>query len=412
MRRHWWVSFALLAWIATVPLSAQETILGFFEGQPGSVNAGTGALTLKGWALADSGVSQVIIQVDGRDVGQALYGKRRPGVERKFPGFPDSARPGFTFRLNSPRYRNGLHSVSAKVITHDGNVEVLRKTRQIQFNNNTTILVPFGDITTPQRNAEVFGTCNPFDPRRRLVPVEGWALDLGVETNDAGIGWVELMVDNQPFFNTRTGCRFILEAGGLTNCYGLPRFGIERLYPFAKDAPNAGFRFVLDIGAMISTLGYTEGQHLLTIRAGDTSNQVADIDEIGVVFRCIEGIPNEGAFGTIELPRQAAILSGDMRVQGWALDAEGVDKVRILIDGELVGEADYGAEDGIYDTRPGVFSRYLGFPDVAAPVFRLSNVDTTQLSDGGHQLQVVVIDDEGDSTLIGEVTFSVNNRDD
>ena len=397
------------AFLTAVPAAAQETIRGNFEGEVSGHNNATGAVTLSGWALADSGVRQVIIRVDGEDVGAARFGHRRPDVERVHPGFPDSAAAGFGFRLDSTRYLNGPHTVTAKILTHAGGRLVLPGT-VINFNNNTTILVPFGAIDKPARNAQVFGTCDPFDPIRRLTPVTGWVLDLGVETNDAGVGYVELMVDNQPIFNTRTGCRFIFDAGGFTNCYGLFRPDVEALYPFAKDAPNAGFRFVMDIGFMISSLNYVEGQHLLTIRAGDTSNQVADVDEIPVVFRCIEGVPNEGSFGQIESPRPAFAYAGDLLIQGWALDAEGIDRVRIFIDGEFVGQARYGVEDGIFDTRPGVFSQYLGFPDVRAPVFRLvPNFDTTQLSDGFHELQVIVRDAEGDRALIGEVTFRVEN---
>lgn len=404
-----WCLILLTAALLAVPVAAQETIRGNFEGEVNGHDTGTGALTLSGWAVADSGVRQVIIQVDGEDVGAALYGTRRPDVARVNPGFPDSQAAGFGFRLDSTRYVNGRHTVSAKVISHSGN-ELRLAGKVIRFNNNTTLLVPFGSINQPRRNAEVFGTCDPLDPRRRLTPVTGWVLDLGVEINDAGVGYVELMIDNQPFFNTRTGCRFIFDAGGFTNCYGLFRPDIERLYPFAKDAPTAGFRFVLDIGFLISNLNYVEGSHLLTIRAGDISNQIADVDEIPVVFRCIEGLPNEGSFGKIESPRRDVVYSGDLLIQGWALDAEGIDRVRILIDGDFVGLARYGVEDGIFDTRPAVFSQYLGFPDAEAPVFRLvPDFDTTKLSDGLHRLDVIVKDVEGDRTLIGNVKFRVDN---
>ncbi len=412
MKRHWLISLALLAGLFAAPLAAQETILGQFEGQQGGGNSGTGALTLKGWALADSGVHLVVIQVDGVDIRSALYGRRRPDVEVLHPGYPDSAAPGFGYRLDTTRFSNGRHTVSVKVITRDGNQKNIPGTQEILFTNNTAILAPFGKISTPQENTQIFGTCDPNDPYRRLTPVDGWALDLGMETNDAGIGYVQLMIDNQPFFDTRTGCRFILGAGGFTNCYGLFLPNIERNFPFATNAPNAGFRFVLDTGFLISNLGYVEGQHLFTIRAGDISNQTADIDEISVVFRCIEGIPNEGSFGRIESPRAGVIYAGDMKIQGWALDAEGIDKVRILIDGELVGFARYGADDGIFETRPAVFSQYLGFPDAEAPVFRLvPDFDTKEISNGVHELQVVIRDVEGDRTLIGESTFFVDNPD-
>ena len=411
----------ILTALLAAPSGAQEQVFGVFEGQQvdgqqGTGNSGTGAMVLRGWALAGSGVRQVIIQVDGQDAGMALLGRTRPGVERSFPGYPDSSAAGWGFRLNTTRYSNGFHEVSAIAVSNEGRRVKLETldgddSYRFQFTNNTHLLTPFGRINFPQRNAFVTGTCDLTSTLRRLTPVTGWALDLGVETNDAGIGWVELMVDNQPVANTRSGCSFSLGAGGFTDCYGLPRPEIERLYPFAKDAPNAGFRFVLDIGFMVSGLLYTEGSHLLTIRAGDTSNQLADIDEFPVFFICDDDVPNEPAFGFIESPRRGAQYGDDIVVQGWLLDREGVDRVTIFVDGEPVGTADYGADDGIFETRPGVFSQYFGFPDAEAPVFRLrGGFDTTELSDGGHQLQVRVLDLEGERSWIGEVTFFVDNR--
>jgi len=423
MKRYALSCLALFATaLLAAPSGAQETVLGFFEGQhvggqQGESNTGTGAMVLQGWALASSGVRQVIIQVDGRDDGTALLGRARPGVERLFPGFPDSAAAGWAYRLNSTRYSNGAHQVRALVVTNAGRIVALEtlqggRSREFHFNNNTSILVPFGAINFPQRNGFVAGTCDVSSLVRRLTPIEGWALDLGVETNDAGIGWVELMIDNQIVLNTRTGCHFDFRTGGFTDCYGLPRPDIERNYPFANNAPNAGFRFVLDVGFLIAGRRYSEGEHRITIRAGDTSNQIADIDEFPVFFVCDTGLPNEPSFGFIESPRRGAQFAGTIPIQGWLLDAEGIDRVRIMVDGEFVGFAAYGIEDGIFDTRPGVFSQYFGFPDAEAPVFRLiPDFDTTTLSDSGHQLQVFTLDREGDRTLIGEVTFFVDDRD-
>ena len=427
MKRDGLVSLVSLTVILTALLAAPsqaqvEQVFGVFEGQQvdgqqGTGNSGTGAMVLRGWALAGSGVRQVIIQVDGQDAGMALLGRTRPGVERSFPGFPDSAAAGWGFRLNTTRYSNGFHEVSAIAVSNEGR-RVKLETRdggddyRFQFTNNTHLLTPFGRINFPQRNAFLAGTCDLSSSLRRLSPVTGWALDLGVETHDAGIGAVKLVVNGQDYRNTDSSCRFILGSGGFTNCYGLPRPEIERLYPFAKDAPNAGFRFVLDIGFMISAELYPEGANTLTVRANDLDNQIADIDEFPVFFLCDDGVPNEPAFGFIESPRQGAQYGGDIVVQGWLLDREGVDRVTVFVDGVPVnGVVDYGADDGIFETRPGVFSQYFGFPDAAAPVFRLrGNYDTTQLSDGAHQLQVRVLDLEGERTWIGEVTFFVDNR--
>ena len=418
--------------LAAMPAVGQETILGFFEGPLNGENAGTGAIPVTGWALATSGVRSVTIQVNGVDIGEALYGQNRPLVEDDFPGFVDSPRAGFGYQLNSTDFPNGVHNVSAKVETFDGNQQVLWAIdpegvihmdgiREVLFTNNTNILVPFGRINFPERNVDLGGTCSNTSVNRRFSVISGWALDLGVEIGDAGVGWVELLVDGVIVANTRTSCTFNQNTGGLSNCYGLPRLDIERNFPFALDAPSAGYRFVLDVGNLINN-GWVQGRHTLTIRVGDLSNQHADIDEIPVNFLCIENLGNEPSFGQIEVPRPGQAYDELLTFQGWALDADssilgsGVQAVELFVDGESIGFANFGLP-GI--TRPFVLSNYPGYPNALNPVWRLTDFDTTTLTEGVHQVQVFVYDwtqtigstDLGDEpTLIGETSFFVNNE--
>ncbi|MCG8462916.1 MAG: hypothetical protein MI919_42065, partial [Holophagales bacterium] len=127
------------------------------------------------------------------------------------------------------------------------------------------------------------------------------------------------------------------------------------------------------------------------------------IDELPVVFLCSENFPNQGSFGFIETPNLGSQYSGVIRYEGWAVDLQGVDQVDIYVDGDFLGTAMYGV-----DSRPQVAVEFPGYPDAAAPVWRLW-ADSTVLSEGFHQVQVVVTDDLGATTLIGERTFFVNN---
>lgn len=415
----------VLTTLCVTPASHAETVVGAFEGNVTGMNAGTGVVGVIGWALASTGVKRVIIQVDGSDVGQAFFGFEKPQITAEYPGFPDTAHPGFVYNLNSVPYSNGNHVVSAKVITHGGASVVLPGTRNIHFTNNTSILVPFGKIERPQKGAQVFGTCGDHPPNltlpRRYTVVEGWALDLGVEIGDAGLGWVELLVDGAIVADSILGdilfdgidgyaglgaCTFDVSAGGLSNCYGLPRPDVERSYPFAFNAPNAGYRFVLDIGALIEFIGYSRGHHVLTIRAGDIIGQLANVAEIPVSFFCAGDFGNEGAFGEIESPGAARILSGQATFKGWALDGEGIAPLGFLdvyIDGKFRGKAEYAI-----GRRQSVERQYPGYPDSLRPAWRF-RFDTTTISDGFHDLQVFVTDTVGDRDLIGERRFVVDN---
>lgn len=409
------LAIAMAGVLCAPAAQAQETVIGFFEGPRGGLNAGSGAIGVVGWALADSGIKRVTIQVDGVDVGEALYGQFRPLVQDLYPDYIDSAGAGFGYNLNSTDFANGQHDVSAKVETWGGTIEVIPAVDPqgsligldwpVTFTNNTTILVPFGDINFPERNADLFGVCDRTNPNRRYSVVSGWALDLGVEIGDAGLGWAELLVDGVIIANTRTGCFFNFATGGLTNCYGLPRVDIERRFPFAIDAPSSGYRFVMDVGFLLDN-GWVQGHHTLTIRAGDISNQNANIAEIPVNFLCIENQGNEGAFGQIESPRPGRAFADLMTFQGWALDWEGVAAVELFVDGDSIGFADFGVGLG---SRPFVLNNYPGYPNSLDPVWRLDNFDSTDLSEGFHQVQVFVTDLVGNTKLMGETTFLVNN---
>ena len=404
------ICFALvlsLLLLSTVPAAA-ETVLGFLEGPVYQGNAGTGAIGFTGWALADSGVRRVTIQVDGVDVGQARHGFSRPIVADLYPGFPDSAGAGFTYHLDSTQFNNTVHQISAKVLTNDGVETIIAGTQGVSFVNSTPLLVPFGRIEQPRRNAQLYGRCNRdcvFDPGNSIyTPVTGWALDLGMEIGDAGMAWVEVMIDGEIYYNTRRDCDYTA-ALGLHQCYGLPRLDVERGFPFAIDAPNSGFRFLLDIGDLITCWGLNRGHHTLTIRAGDISTQNANIDEHPVFFQCIEDLPADaGLVGNIESPREGAKYSDNILFQGWALALEGVARVDVYVDGQSIGTATFGI-----DSRPGVAVQFPGYPDVAAPVWALT-YDSNNLSEGFHQVQVFVVDTVGTSTRIGERTFFVENR--
>ena len=53
------------------------------------------------------------IWLDGHWVGDAFYGNLRPDVSSVYPGFPDSAAPGWNFFLDTGLTSDGLHHVQA-----------------------------------------------------------------------------------------------------------------------------------------------------------------------------------------------------------------------------------------------------------------------------------------------------------
>jgi hypothetical protein len=398
MKRNVILGICVLALAAAPTWAAQP--FGNLDGKPVG-NAGAGLVGVVGWALDDGGVAAVDIYVDGEPAGRAHYGQGRPSVKKKFPNFPDSKAPGFGYFIDTSKYLNGMHKVEALVRTKTGETRFLNAIN-LEFLNNPHNLKPFGKIDFPAHQAEMRGNCNIADPARRYSVVTGYAMDVGLTEDDEGVGYVELLIDRALMASSETSCRFSAVEGGLSDCYGLPRIDLEASFPHIKDAPHSGFRFVLDVGELMTFLGYSPGSHLITIRAGDHADQVANIAEMNVTFICDEDLGNELALGDVHHPNPFGVYSDTIQVFGWALDIQGVHQVFVLIDGQHAAEATIGLP------RPDVHFFYPGYPDSAISGW-VANVDTTKWADGNHDLEVIVRDDTGFDTYIGKRVIVIHN---
>ena len=318
---------------AAVPFGGLEAKV-----QPMAGNATYGLMHGTGWALDDSGVREVLILVDGVPQVKAIYGFRRPGVTRRYPGFPNSAAPAFVFAVDTTRFLNGIHHVTALVTGNDGETRTLGPVR-MQFLNAPHMLKPFGLLQFPQPDAVLHGRCNLADPTRRWSVVQGVVFDAGVHEDDTGVHNVDLLVDGSMVASTKVNCSFVPAIGGYTNCYGLASPAFTQLYPTLPDSDRGMYRFAMDVGFMISGLGYREGSHKITIRADDFMGNYRNIQSINVFFQCDENLPNEPSFGGIDQPINAQPYSGTITVVGWALDIDGIppNGIQIRVNNEVDG---------------------------------------------------------------------------
>jgi hypothetical protein len=400
MRRNV-IIVAVLACLALASASWAAPPFGRFGGRPDGGNAGNGILRLYGWALDDDGVRYIDVLVDGVVAGRAVYGRSRPGVLEQFPTYPNADGAGWGFALDTTHYLNGLHTIQPRVKSLSGEVALLNA-KVFQFFNDTHSLVPFGRIDFPEQGAELTGRCT-LSSQRLWSVIDGNALDVGVQADDTGVGYVELLIDRALRANTKVDCVNDALRGGLTNCYGFETLGLETEYPQVKDAPHAGWRFAIDVGELVGSGKYARGSHLITIRAGDHSDQDANIAEFPVVFVCAEDQPNHAAVGEINYPFRGLLYGGVINIKGWALDLEGVLAVDIYIDGVFKGQATYGL------TSPKtVLSRHPGIGGNAFAGYSF-NFDTATISNGWHSIQVKVRDFLLVDHMIGEFPFRVAN---
>lgn len=379
----------------------------------GGVYNASGSFPVSGWASDTDGILRIDVQIDDLNYQSAMYGDPRPDVGNTFPDFPDAVFSGFVANVDTTRVVDGVHLLTVRATDNSkDHISKIIGRRQVQIFNSDSNLKPFGYLDEPKRDAVLYGTrCGvvpivspPVNPQAHITPVRGWALDLATRTDVGRVSYVELLIDGVRWIST-DNCAYSPLFGAYTNCYGLPRYDVERYYPNYPDAPRSGFMFTLDIGALFA-LGVAPGNHVIKVRVGDQQQTFAELpgrDGIPVFFTCAEQTFDFPAQGFIDIPTSFDYIKGNTTFQGWATDDNGgVTAVEMFIDGNFIGTASYGyPRPDVQVINPFIFnSQNSGWK---------FTMDTTKLSNARHRLTVRVLDIQGHRSELGSVDFYVQN---
>jgi hypothetical protein len=371
----------------------------------------SGSFPVSGWALDTDGVSKVEVLIDNGVAQNAMYGDPRPDVANTIADWPDALFSSFIANVDTTRFPDGVHTLDVRATDRLGMSRLIGR-RTIQIFNENANLKPFGYIDEPKRDATLYGTLcttiptfSPFvNPQSHITPVRGWALDLGTRTDTGRVAYAELVVDGRRWYSTSEDCGFSPIFNNYVNCYGMPRFDVERYYPNYPDAPRSGFVFTMDVGALMA-LGVKPGNHVLKVRVGDnqqTFTELPNRDGIPVFFQCAENFV-ASAVGFIDVPHTSDFMKGTVTFQGWAvIEGSPISSIEIIVDGDFKGLAQLGFP------RPDVAIQYpyLGFSEKSGWRF---TIDTTKLANSKHRVTVQVVDFRGLKTIIGSVDFYTQN---
>jgi len=375
-----------------------------------------GVYPIQGWALDDGSVTRVQVVVDGGAYGEAVMGVHRPDVANRFPGVSSAEYAGFIYNINTARLTNGVHVIGIRLWDDQGASRLIGQ-RRVQVFNNDRNLAPFGRIEYPMPNHTIFATgCwqgggwsgSPYEEPAAVEVIRGWVLDVDMANDDSGddggVAWVELLVDGEPLISTNDGAcwwwdPYNIGHGFEVNCYGQLRQDIAELYSDVLNAKHSQFIFALDVNWLLFAVwnnpGF-QGLHYISVRAGDRSGHQAIIDTIPIIIDCNED-PDFPVFGDVYTPEVYERVQGIVPVTGWALDPDriiddidpGEDGVEIWIDGVWIGNAEYGLpSQEVWDNYPWVAGIA---PNVRNCGFEY-DLDTTQFSDGEHELVVIARD--------------------
>ena len=377
----------------------------------------SGVYPIVGWAIDDQGIrattaedgairADIEVLVDGRVVGQSLYGLPRPDVANAHPDVTNAMESGFQMNLDTTRFTNGQHTLAVRAWDTLGHNRVLAA-RTVWFENNYGSLGPFGRIDWPMSNAHLYSVeCSlgglpsgiEYEYGHRIEWVSGWVLDQNDVDRFAGVKYVELLLDGVLLKSTTADCQFLHAFNMDVNCYGKERPDILYQYPqFQADAKYSGYFFAIDVDYLVAEpplgLGIHKGLHYLAVRAGtqDPDRPGVIIDTIPVILEC-DSTGDRASFGELERPIAYQELQGTELVKGWVIDFSGVFVLNFYVDGILDGSLVQG-DPGLYLERLDLEKKYPFLPamylDNSGFEYQL---DTTKYVDGVHQLVIEAVD--------------------
>ncbi|MFS0821597.1 Ig-like domain-containing protein [Bacillus sp. 1P02SD] len=312
-----------------------------------------GTINGRGWFLNPSGVSKVEVLVDGKLLGQADYGGLRSDVAEAFPVYQNS-NSGYTYLLDTTTLGNGKHTLTIRGVGKNG--EKTEHSQVINVQNSQTLPAKLY-VDAPLNNSTVKGTING----------RGWFL------NPSGVSKVEVLVDGKLLGHA--------DYGGL-------RSDVAKAFPEYQNS-NSGYTYSLDT----TTLG--NGNHTLTIRGIGKNGEKTELSQV-------INVQNPPPKLYVDAPLNNNIVKGKVDVRGWFLNMGGVSKVEVLVDGKLVGQANYG------ELRTDVAKAYPDYQNSNSG-YRLS-LDTTRLKNGHQTLTVRATGNDGKKTELNQVIQIENLR--
>ena len=93
-------------------------------------------LNVRGWALAGSGVKEVRVYVDGKDLGTVAYGANRADVNKAYPGYSSGDNAGFEGNVNISGISEGNRKLTVKITANDGSVQNIERSFNIENDFN------------------------------------------------------------------------------------------------------------------------------------------------------------------------------------------------------------------------------------------------------------------------------------
>ncbi|MGX7418998.1 N-acetylmuramoyl-L-alanine amidase [Carnobacterium gallinarum] len=306
------------------------------------------AVTVRGWALAESGVSAVNILVDGKVQGKATLGTSRPDVATAFPQYKES-KAGYSYQLNTSTLSVGSHKLTVQVIDKNGTIK----------NSESTIVKPKADVIN------MIDTLSEGQIVSGKKTIRGWAL-AGEKLKN-----IEIYVDGK------------LQGNAV---YGIERLDVYNKFPQYNNK-NSGYNFTLDVDAL------TYGKHKVDVKVvlanGDSDTTSVNVEKSRLETRY-----------TLENPKDLALVTDSVMISGWVLSSTKVKTIDVYVDNNKVGNANIGgARPDVANVFPEYLEKNAGFNYV---------LTTKNLANGKHSVKLVVTFEDKTTTTFGKEIYKAS----
>jgi beta-N-acetylglucosaminidase len=297
-------------------------------------------LPVRGWALNPSGIKGISVYLNDTFLGQATTGISRPDVNSVHPGYPNGDKSGYAYTISNSVLISGVNKITVEA-------EGVNGTKQRQ-QTSVNIIKPEPRFSFDEpNNSEVFFNKN--------VVVRGWAL------NATGIKSVKVFVND------------VYKANATLN---ISRQDVALFYPMYPNAAKSGFQYTLDTTSI--PVGFQKIS--IEVEGNDGAKQTAE--------RTVRIQKKEFRANLDEPAINETITDRDTIVRGWAINDMGIKGIRILLDGQYLGNATLGYE------RRDVNNIYPGYPSGNNSGFQYV-IPNDNVSAGTHKITAEVEGNDG-----------------
>ncbi|WP_160674324.1 Ig-like domain-containing protein [Clostridium sp. C8-1-8] len=296
-------------------------------------------ILVTGWALNGSGMKSVGVYLDDMFKGYATLGDMRPDVAAAYPGYPNGDRSGYKYTVDTANLSPGSHTIKVVGNGADGT----SKANTVSF--NYYIRSAMYQIDEPSNGSNITSD----------FAIRGWAL------SPSGVKSVELSIDGN-----------YVGQGTI----GLMRPDVNKVYPDYDNSLKSGYQCSVGFDTI------KPGNHLIQIRFNN-NDQSSETRQFNI------NIVKPEPKANIDSPApNSTILSDQVLIGGWGVNAAGVAQVKVYIDGVYVGDAAIGYR------RDDVGSAYSNYKESSNSGFNYV-LSTNGMSVGKHDIKISICGKDG-----------------